>query len=277
MPPLFSTGWASMDPLLQLYRGTLMIVTGVPQHGKSLFALMLCANLSRSYGWKHCVALYEARVKPFVRGQLRQFYLCTSDIRSAEFRRVKEADDWIAEHFMFVHHDPRVDDEIIDVDWQLERFNDALARYDIDHCLVDPWNELEHNYGTGVSETDYTGNALRKFKRFARSTDTMATIVAHPTKMRKEKNGKWPVPTAYDISGSAHWFNKPDFNLAVYRDQGKPHLTQVHVQKVKERFAGKWGTATLQWNDFLSRFEDLEIDILTSGQRREVPETKGAQ
>ena len=36
-------------------------------------------------------------------------------------------------------------------------------------------------------------------------------------------------------------------------------LTQVHVQKVKERFAGKWGTATLQWNDFLSRFEDMEV------------------
>jgi twinkle protein len=118
MPPLFSTGWAGVDPLLQLYRGTLMVVTGVPQHGKSLFTLMLCANLSRSHGWKHCLALYETRVKPFVRGQLRQFYLCTSDIRTADWKMVKEADDWIAAHFFFIHHDPRVDDDIIDVDWQ---------------------------------------------------------------------------------------------------------------------------------------------------------------
>jgi hypothetical protein len=47
-----------------------------------------------------------------------------------------------------------------------------------------------------------------------------------------------PVPTPYDISGSAHWRNKADNCLTLWRDEKEPDRpVQLHVQKISTSFA----------------------------------------
>ena len=64
---------------------------------------------------------------------------------------------------------------------------------------------------------------------------------------------KYPVPTMYDISGSAAFFNKADFGLAIERDRERG-VTRVHVQKVKFRDLGQPGVASFQYNTHNGRF-----------------------
>jgi twinkle protein len=71
--------------------------------------------------------------------------------------------------------------------------------------------------------------------------------MAHPTKLHKNKDGVIEPPTLYDISGSAHFFNKADFGIVVHRD--RPNNTVlVSVEKVKFRHLGECGTATFKYN-----------------------------
>ncbi len=46
-------------------------------------------------------------------------------------------------------------------------------------------------------------------------------VVAHPAKMQRNKDDAYSVPTLYDISDSAHWYNKVDVGIVVHRgDKG---------------------------------------------------------
>lgn len=44
-------------------------------------------------------------------------------------------------------------------------------------------------------------------------------VAAHPAKpARKKEDGGLSIPTLYDISDSAHWYNKADVGIVVHRD-----------------------------------------------------------
>jgi len=79
-------------------------------------------------------------------------------------------------------------------------------------------------------------------------------LAAHPTKMKKDPaTGLYPVPTMYDISGSASFFNKADFGLAIERNRTQG-VTRIHVQKVKFRHLGQPGVASFYYNTHNGRF-----------------------
>jgi twinkle protein len=86
----------------------------------------------------------------------------------------------------------------------------------------------------------------------------MVFLVAHPTKLVKDSTGKYPPPTPYDISGSAHWFNKADFCLSVYRgvdDQNVPgDDPEVFIQKVRFAETGQLGVVPFHYDRPTGRF-----------------------
>ena len=57
----------------------------------------------------------------------------------------------------------------------------------------------------------------------------------------------------YDISGSAAFFNKADFGIAIERDRNK-EVTRIHVQKVKFHHLGQPGIASFMYNYHNGRF-----------------------
>ena len=58
-------------------------------------------------------------------------------------------------------------------------------------------------------------------------------------------------------SGSAAFFNKADFGIAIERDRTQG-VTRVHVQKVKFRHLGYPGVASFQYNTHNGRFVPME-------------------
>jgi twinkle protein len=79
-----------------------------------------------------------------------------------------------------------------------------VYRMGIRGLIIDPWNELDHARPASLSETEYISRALTLIRRFARANGVHVWVVAHPTKLIKGANGKYPVATPYDIAGSAH-------------------------------------------------------------------------
>jgi twinkle protein len=82
-------------------------------------------------------------------------------------------------------------------------------------------------------------------------------VVAHPQKLYRKDDGSYPVPTPYDISGSAHWRNKADNCVTVWRDERDPDSpVQIHVQKIRFREVGSPGMADLRFNRLNGRYTD---------------------
>jgi twinkle protein len=69
---------------------------------------------------------------------------------------------------------------------------------------------------------------------------------------------QYPIVTLYDISGSAHFFNKCDNGLSLWRDKyAGDNLAQIHVQKIRFRECGKLGMADLRFDWQSGRYENL--------------------
>ena len=125
---------------------------------------------------------------------------------------------------------------------------------------LDPFNRFEHQIPNGQTETQYISAVLDKFSNFALRNHCLVIITAHPRKMNKAIGQlKEPVPTLYDINGSAAFYNKCDFGLVVERDDVNK-LVRIHVQKVKFKHLGEKGVATYEYNTDNGRLAPCEVD-----------------
>ena len=120
--------------------------------------------------------------------------------------------------------------------------------------VLDPFNRIEHEQSGGETETQYISRLLNRMTAFAQQNDLLFILMAHPTKTKKD-NGNGGVPTMYDISGSATFFDKADFGLVVHRERDESkNYTLVRVEKVKFRHLGAPGDATFKFNVINGRY-----------------------
>ena len=140
------------------------------------------------------------------------------------------------------------------LEWALERMEAAVIQHGCKVLVLDPWNELDHARGRDETLTEYVGRAIKTLKKFAARFQVHLIIVAHPTKQQREP-GKtsYRAPTLYDISDSAHWYNKTDLGVVVHR----PDPTNSTITTLKSRYheiIGTPGTVTMQYCRDTRRF-----------------------
>jgi twinkle protein len=261
LKPGASSGWRSLDRLYTVAPGQLTVITGVPGHGKSEWLDALMVNLAARAEWRfavyspenypqelHAAKLMEKRLgKPFREGP-------TERMTPAE---MSEGVNWLEERFGFIKQSQEQPQTILEIleqclTWCVYHSDKRGPR----GIVIDPWNELEHQRPRDWSETEYISWALSTARRFARLQQCHVWIVAHPAKLQKDREtGRRPVPTPYDISGSAHWYNKADNCLTVWRDPNEDD-GPVHVQKVRFKHVGKVGVAELRYNRVIGQYRD---------------------
>lgn len=244
-----STGWKEVDPYYTVRRGEISIVTGVPSHGKSEWIDALVCNLATNTGWKtgifspenypiqrHVAKLIQKVVgKPFGDGPTARM----------ERSYVTEGQKWVDKFFTFINPP----DDKLTVDGILELTQIIVRRKGLDGLIIDPWNEIDHARPAGLTESEYISKALTTIRRFARTHKIHIWVIAHPTKLQRQQDGTYPIPTPYDISGAAHWRNKADVAICVWRDvTNEKSKVQVHIQKVRFREVGKVGLAELKYD-----------------------------
>lgn len=255
-PQTFSTGWPDLDENLRLWLGELLVVTGIPGHGKSTWTMNMCVNLAKRHGWVIAVASFEIPTVPALRFKLR---LAASGLGAKEWTRkaVQEADDFIQDHFVFIDADPagEIEDDMT-LEWLLERAADAVIRHGVKVLVIDPWNEVEHSRPKNENETQYVNRALRQIRRFALRHQILAIVVAHPTK-DVGKGGEARTPTLYDIEGSAAWYNKPDHGVVIDVPDPSIKETVVWVKKARFSWSGKKGDVTLEYVPEIEGYRSL--------------------
>ncbi len=254
IPTTYSTGWKNLDPHFRLWRGEFAVITGIPGHGKSLFALHLIANLCAIHGHKAAIASFEMPIVPYVRNIFREYH----DGKKSISHDWREADNWINEKISFIDPMPVGYDgmgEDPTLDWILERAEAAVIRHGADWLLLDPWNQISHDLDRHGS-AEYQRRAIMKVKHFARSYDCGVLVVAHPTKDVKLPNGKVRKPGLYDIDGSAHWYNAADHGVVLDRDISK-NSVEIDVKKSRFLSGGKAGQAWLFYEEWPGRYKEI--------------------
>ena len=262
-----STGWMEMDKFMKIRPGELSIVTGYPSSGKSEFIDALSLNMARNLGWTFALCSFENPAPEHI-GKLAQKYLGLP-FHEGPTQRMSEQDlesaiAWINDHFYFI----RSDDESPTLDWLLETAQAAVMRYGIRGLVIDPYNEMNHQRPVGMSETEYVSQMLGKVKRFAQNAGVHVWFIAHPAKplpnLDKDGDVYYAIPSLYSISGSAHWVNKADVGVVVYRvwrkDGSETNEVEIHVKKVRFRVSGKPGVQKMTYNPASGRYTPIIDD-----------------
>jgi len=245
-PRVYDIGFRCLGANYKMRLGDFVVITGVPGLGKSTFANDLLCRVAYTHGLKIGWASFEQAPQRDHRRALRSWYGIERDPRldvdpvhreGHEWRegrpastltptQIAEADAWIDENHVFIV--PGEDDDVT-LDWMLDRMEVAVVRHHAQVIVIDPWNEMDHSRARDETMTEYVGRAIKALKRFAKKFQVHLIVIAHPTKSTKDGDGKYRMPTLYDISDSANWYNKCDLGIVVHREG--PDDTLIKVQK----------------------------------------------
>lgn len=251
-----STGWRRVDENYTVLPGEWTLVTGIPGHGKSEWLDALTVNLARDHGWRF--AVYSAENMPVSEHleKLAEKYV-GKPFESGRTERMTSADldralSWLAEHYTVLLPETPSPDAL------LAQCRQLVTQRGINGIVLDPWNEIEHQFDDKTTETKYISETLSVFRRFARNHNVHLWIVAHPRMLMPRKDSdKEPVPTPYQIAGSAHWNNKADNIITVWRDRASDgQEVEIHVQKVRKKRVGRVGIALLRYDRVTGRYHD---------------------
>lgn len=235
------TGIPSLDELLLFQKGQFTMVTGIPGSGKSEFLDYIMAEDIRVNNNVWGVCSFENQPSSLHATKIMQ-KLCNKafGFRHDHSKRMSQEDFersllWVHNNVLFIN----VNSIDVSIDGILEKAEELVKRKGLKRFIFDPWNYIEHNRPAGMTETEYVSISLTRVHNFCVKTESHAFIVAHPTKLKKE-NGKYEIATLYHISGSAHFFNKTDNGISIYRDFETNEVT-VYIQKVRNEWNGKIG------------------------------------
>ena len=242
-----STGFTALDSIYKLMTGTFSVVTGIPNHGKSNFLDQILINASKLHNWKfaifspehstprHLARLAETYIgKPFSEGPTRRMHET----------ELNDSLKYLNDHFFFLESG----EERPTIEWVLDKARVACIRNRINGLVIDPYNEIDINNRGSKREDEHIRDIIAQCKRFAKTHDVCIWVVAHPAKMQRNNDGTYPVPSMYDISGSAHWHNMADIGICVHRNF-EEDKTIIYLKKVREQgLYGDIGEALFTYN-----------------------------
>lgn len=254
------TGIPGLDQMLTFAPKQLTTVTGIPGHGKDEYTNWIMANLAFKCGWKWGDAGFEEEPEQTVTKIAEKIIGKSFDTRRDPSKRMsieqfEDAIGFIDQHFFFY----KTDDIDTDIDSLLAIADLLVKKYGIRGLRLNPWNWIENN--TGVEGTEYVSLVYTKIIKWARKRDVHVFVIAHTTKIKKDKNGRFEVPNLYDISGSAHFFNKTHNGITVYLDFVTGIVT-VYIQKVKQSWLGQKGFVSYRYDVYTRQYIFCEVEPL---------------
>lgn len=273
-PRVYEIGFRLLGENYRMRLGDFVVITGVPGLGKSTFVNDVCCRVAANHGLRIAFASFEQAPQRDHRRALRSWHGEERDPRldidpiersPADSRQGKPAhtmtsseiaaaDAWIDRHMVFIV--PGEDDDVT-LDWMLDRMEAAVVRFGVHVIVIDPWNEMDHTRARDETMTEYVGRAIKSLKRFAKKFQVHLIVVAHPTKSTKDGDGKYRMPTLYDISDSANWYNKCDLGIIVHRENENDTLIKVQKSRYHEEI-GRPGEVVMQYSRDERRFIETE-------------------
>ena len=255
--PGYQVGLQNFDDIFSTYTGQFITVTGIPSSGKSDFVDQMVVGYNQNYGWKTAFASPE-NVPTYLHAHKLMRKVWQGMPTAADIH----GDKWnqVADHCNtnFFH----IDMERYTLESVLKKGAELVKRKGIKCLVIDPFNKVRDVDCKTEDVNRYTMEYLQKIEIFAKKFDVLVFIVAHPTKMYKDKNGKIEEPTMYNIKGGGEWYDASYHGLLVHRDY-ENKTVKAKVLKVKFQNLGENGAeAHFKWEPKSGCFiPHEEIDI----------------
>ena len=260
----YEIGLKGLDKLYKILKGTFHVVTGIPNHGKSLFLDQILLLLAEKHGWKFAIYSPEHSTSMHIRRML-QMYIGKPFDENIDERISREelakGLQFIHKHFFFIE----AKEATPNLDFILKVAKSAIFKHGIDGVIIDPYNEVDAKRSGNAREDEHIRDFISTCKRFTKIYEIVFWVVAHPTKLPKTDRGTYQPPTAYDISGAAHWHNQADVVLTVHRNFDDPtnegdETTSVITRKIREQdLYGQIGQAKFIYDLNTKKFKPFEM------------------
>lgn len=257
-PKGYDAGIGEFDNLLTFSTGQYTTVTGSPGSGKSEFVDYVSTALAKRHQWKFAVCSFENPASIHVTKLMEKFVGLSFNFRKDPDHRMnkeqfEEGVYMVDKYFQFIN----ISQADVSINGILLKLRELVVRTGVKGIIIDPWNYIEHKIPDSQTETQYISECLTLIKEFCMRNDVHLFLIAHPKKLVKDQRTKqYPVPTMYDISGSAHFFNKTDNGISVHRDFNT-NVVDVYVQKIRFSWLGKIGFTTFSFNTFTRQYLQL--------------------
>ena len=244
LPQGYYTGISNLDNVFRIDKGRLITITGVPNCGKSEFVDFYLTVLNKRYGLKPLYFSPENQPCELHISKLISKYTNKS-IEELTQSEIDRATDYIVKNFFFCNYEKVK--TLDDIEAQIIKQFEVTP---IDSIVIDAYNKVESEKPANETETEFISKVLDRLCEIAIKYNIIVILVAHPHKMDWKSNDKVAMcPTAYQINGSANFFNKSDFVLAVHRDRKEEDETvTIRVDKVKFSHYGKQGKCELKYD-----------------------------
>ncbi len=239
--PGFQIGLPNFDSIFSTYTGQFITVTGIPSSGKSDFVDQMVIGYNINYQWKTAFASPEnAPTYLHAHKLMRKVWQdmpSKKDIGTDKWNQVAEH---INDNFFFIDMDK------YSLEAVLRKGAELVKRKGIKCLIIDPFNKVRSNDASGDVNV-YTLDYLSKIEIFAKKYDVLVIVVAHPTKMYKDANGRIEEPTMYNIKGGGEWYDASYHGILVHRDY-EQRTVKAKILKVKFQNLGENGAeAHFKW------------------------------
>ena len=239
--PGFQIGLQNFDSIFSTYTSQFITVTGIPSSGKSDFVDQMVVGYNNNYQWKTAFASPENAPTYLhahkIMRKVWQDMPTKKDIGTDKWNQVA---DHVNDNFFFI------DMERYTLEAVLRKGAELVKRKGIKCLVIDPFNKVRSNDASGDVNV-YTLEYLSKIEIFAKKYDVLVIVVAHPTKMYKDANGRIEEPTMYNIKGGGEWYDASYHGLLVHRNY-ENKTVKAKVLKVKFQNLGENGAeAHFKW------------------------------
>ena len=252
----YQIGLSNFDNIFSTYTGQFITVTGIPSSGKSDFVDQMVVGYNQNYGWKTAFASPEnAPTYLHAHKLMRKVWQDMPrkhDIGTDKWNQVAEH---VNDNFFFI------DMERYTLESVLRKGAELVKRKGIKCLVIDPFNKVRDVDCKTEDVNRYTMEYLTKIETFAKKYDVLVFIVAHPTKMYKDSNGKIEEPTMYNIKGGGEWYDASYHGILVHRDY-ENKTVKAKILKVKFQNLGENGAeAHFTWEPKSGCFVPHELAI----------------
>ena len=257
--PGFQVGLENFDRIFSTYTSQFITVTGIPSSGKSDFVDQMCIGYNKNYGWKTAYASPENKHN-FLHAHklIRKTWEgmpTKDDIGTAKWKQVT---DHINDNYFFIDMDRYTLEDV------LKKGGELVKRKGIKCLVIDPFNKIRDVDCKTEDVNRYTMEYLTKIETFAKKYDVLVIVVAHPTKMYRDKEGKIEEPTMYSIKGGGEWYDASYHGLLVHRDYEaqtvKAKVLKVKFQNLGENQAEAHFNWELKSGSYIPLITDNEIN-----------------
>jgi len=225
--PGFQVGLSNFDSIFSTYTGQFITVTGIPSSGKSDFVDQMVVGYNNNYGWKTAYASPENHPTYLHAHKLmRKTWQGMPGVDDINTEKWNQIASHVNDNYFFI------DMERYTLEAVLKKGAELVKRKGIKCLVIDPFNKVRSNDASGDVNV-YTLEYLSKIEIFAKKYEVLVMVVAHPTKMYKDSNGKIEEPTMYNIKGGGEWYDASYHGLLVHRNYEDK---TVKVKELKCKF-----------------------------------------